>query len=212
MEAPLMPSQRIWNFWAPRYDNLWVQRFSLQPTRELVCRAIAGASEPGKPPVILDMGCGTGQQYGDLADRLGKTAFLYTGVDRSRAMIAAARAKYPGVNFLVGDAESFAGLPASFDMIICSHSFPYYEAPETVFARMAELLRPQGVLLLSQACVNTLYDALVMKLVSLTTSRACYRSTRRMEELGKKYFQHTTAIRISHTFYMPSLYLFRWIK
>lgn len=212
MEVQLMPSQRIWNFWAPRYDNLWVQCFSLKPTRELVCRTIAGGPEPASPSVILDMGCGTGQQYGDLIDRLGKTGFFYTGVDRSRAMIDAAMVKYPGVNFLVGDALDFAGLPASFDVIICSHSFPYYEEPEKVFARMVELLRPQGVLLLSQACVNTLYDAMVMKLVSLTTSRACYRSRQQMEKLGGKYFKHTTVIRISRTFFMPSLYLFRWIK
>lgn len=28
-----MSSQKIWDFWAKRYDRLWVQKYSLYPTR-----------------------------------------------------------------------------------------------------------------------------------------------------------------------------------
>src|SRR5580698_11541489 len=51
---------------------------------------------------VLDLGCGTGDLLAALDPSLG------VGVDLSSKMIEAARRKYPGLDFRVGDAEDEA--------------------------------------------------------------------------------------------------------
>ncbi len=205
-----MGSQEVWNFLADRYNSLWVQQVSLKPTRRLVC-SLTEKLLSRSPIKILDMGCGTGQQYGDLVSQFGSDRFLYTGVDRSGEMVRHAKRSYPEAVFLINDACRFSAQSGSFDLIICSHSFPYYENGEDVLKRFFSLLKPGGVLLLSQACINTLYDRLALKGVSMTTSKARYRSCSTMEKLGG-FFNDLEIIRITTRWFMPSLYLFRWKK
>ncbi len=209
-----MNRQGIWDFWAGYYDRLWLQKVSLQPTRILVSRRISEifATKQGRAGLnILDMGCGTGQQYGDLVESLGAAGFQYTGVDQSGAMIDRAKAKFPEADFLHSDVLRATPEHIPFDVIICSHSFPYYTDGESALARMAELLKPGGSLLLTQACKDRIYDALILKLTGLTTSTACYRSSRQMLELGEPLFQQADSFRISEKFFVPSLYLFQWV-
>lgn len=207
-----MNRQGIWDFWAKYYDRLLVQRVSLQPTRALVCKKIEERAQESDRLNILDMGCGTGQLYGDLIQSLGSERFLYTGVDQSGAMLERARMKFPDPDFLRHDVLRAAPARAPFDLIVCSHSFPYYTDGEAALAKMAELLKPGGTLLLSQACKDTLYDMLVLKVTGLATSTACYRSSRKMLELGRPLFRHVTTFRIPAKFFVPSLYLFQWLK
>lgn len=199
----------IWDFWAKVYDHLWVQKVSLQPTRDLVNGHLFEIARRKGKPTILDVGCGTGQQYGDLVRELGADAFNYTGFDLSAAMIDKARGKFPEGDFRVSHVEGFTNAQP-WDAIICSHSFPYYENGEAAFGEMAEWLAPGGVLLLSQACEDCWYDTLILKGVAMTTSRARYRSRAEMEQLGSQLFRLTGVTRINPRFFMPSLYLFRW--
>lgn len=199
----------LWNFWAQYYDRLWVQHVSLAPTRALIT-ALIGDILLGKENIaILDMGCGTGQQYEDLSSAFGPEQLQYLGVDLSPHMIARAIEKYPKVHFQIADAANFQS-DSNFDVIICSHSFPYYKNASETLARMASLLNPGGTLLLSQACKNNFFDKIVLTGVGLTTGPATYRNVGEMQELGKPLFQTVTTTRISNRFFMPSLYLFRW--
>ena len=85
-----MKSASIWDFWAAHYNRLWVQKLSLGPTRLEIIRRI-----PEYDGIkILDVGCGTGQLFGDLKETR-KTSFDYTGIDASEAMLGVARSDYP---------------------------------------------------------------------------------------------------------------------
>ncbi|MCI5132876.1 MAG: class I SAM-dependent methyltransferase [Candidatus Electrothrix sp. EH2] len=213
-----MNRQGIWDFWAKYYDHLLLQRLSLQPTRALVCEKIREFIDTKKTaqedlhPQILDMGCGTGQLYGDLVHALGKQEFHYLGIDLSKAMLERASEKYPEAAFVQSNVMEAQPKQAPFDLIVCSHSLPYYTDGEAALHKMAKMLRPGGQLLLSQACIDTMYDAVVMKLTGLTTSKAVYRSSRQTAEMGSSLFRDLKTFRISEKFFVPSLWLFQWVK
>lgn len=213
-----MNRQGIWDFWAKYYDRLWLQRVSLQPTRILVCKKImelTGDTEPAQGDSrlhILDMGCGTGQLYGDLVQTLGQKRFRYLGVDPSGPMLEKAVEKFPEAAFLRSDVKEVIPDQESFDVIVCSHSFPYYPDGETALKKMAGMLGPGGQLLLSQACTDSMYDAVILKLTGLTTSKAVYRSSEQMIKLGGSLFRDLKTFPISEKFFVPSLRLFQWVK
>ncbi|MCW5203852.1 class I SAM-dependent methyltransferase [Desulfobulbus sp. N2] len=213
-----MTRQDIWDYWAKYYDRLWLQRVSLQPTRALVCEKIidikgeAKTSDETSPLEILDMGCGTGQLYGDLVKALGNEQFHYLGIDPSGAMLEQAVEKFPQAAFFQSAVQEVIPDQASFDVIVCSHSFPYFSDGEAALQKMACMLKPGGVLLLSQACTDNMYDAIVLKLTVLATSKAVYRSLQQMTVLGDTLFQELKTFRISKKFFVPSLWLFQWVK
>ena len=104
------------------------------------------------PGRLLDVGCGDGF-WTSIFRELG---FEATGVDLSAGGIEAARSRYPGIPFLVADAdEALPFEPGSFDVIFCraiSHfGEPDLEAPRVtaLIPRLMALLAPGGVLLAS---------------------------------------------------------------
>lgn len=120
-----------WLAWARRH---YVDAFDLAPGR------------------LLDVGCGDGF-WTSVFRELG---FEATGVDLSPGGIEAARSAYPGIGFLVADAD--APLPfeaGSFDVVFCraiSHfGEPDLEAARvtSLIPRLMALLAPGGVLLAS---------------------------------------------------------------
>jgi len=111
----------VWDFWAARYETLWVQRVSLKPTREVVVRNI----EPREGVKILDLGCGTGQLFADLREHFGSVGFTYRGVDQSAAMIKVAKSVNPEGVFRVASVMEYDVPDEEFDVIVCSHAFPY---------------------------------------------------------------------------------------
>jgi ubiquinone/menaquinone biosynthesis C-methylase UbiE len=58
----------VWDRLAHRYDRLWVQKVSLGKTREAVHQRLDELIRKGKT-TILDLGCGTGQLLGELAQK-----------------------------------------------------------------------------------------------------------------------------------------------
>ena len=143
-----MKGQKAWDFWAKYYDRLWVQRVSLRPTRILVCEKIREIERGERSDEnaqetallnILDMGCGTGQLYGDLVRALGKDQFHYLGLDPSGAMLEQAVEKFPQAAFFQTDVMHAEPDQAPFDVIVCSHSFPYYPDGEAALGKMAGL-------------------------------------------------------------------------
>ncbi len=120
-----------WLAWARRH---YVEAFDLPPGR------------------LLDVGCGDGF-WTSVFHELG---FEATGVDLSPGGIEAARSRYPGIPFLVADADQALPFePGSFDVIFCraiSHfGEPDLEAPRvtSLIPRLMALLAPGGVLLAS---------------------------------------------------------------
>ena len=98
---------------------------------ERLCRRLipAGAS-------VLDIGCGTGELLAAVAPREG------VGVDLSSAMVEQARARFPNLEWHVGDAEALDFGGRTFDYIILSDLVGHLEDIWAAFQRLKPLARP----------------------------------------------------------------------
>lgn len=167
-----------WDFWAPRYEVMVAQPFSLKPTRDKVLARVAIACPDARR--LLDVGCGVGQLSKALAERLPD--LQVTGVDPSALMIGRARADYahPRVTHVHGFVEDVPADPP-FDVVVTTHAFPYVPDPDAFLRAVRDRLRPGGRLFLAQACTECWWDAAVLRVVKLTTGPAVYAAARDVE-------------------------------
>jgi SAM-dependent methyltransferase len=122
-----------WIAWArePRLDSYW--RFNRDAFLELV------------PPAgrrTLDLGCGEGRLSRDLK-ALGHAA---VGVDRSEAMVAAARDADPSIEVQIADAAALPFEDASFDCVVAFMSLQDVEDMRGAVGECGRVLEPGGVL------------------------------------------------------------------
>lgn len=120
--------------------------------RSLVAEALARLPVAGTDLDVLDLGCGDGALAEALADILGPRVRL-TLLDQSPAMLRAAEARLgPGrAKLMCGDIGEVAPGPASQDIVASAHLFEHLADPSQALHRMAEVLRPGGLLIL---CVS----------------------------------------------------------
>lgn len=223
---------KIWDYWADKYEKLWVQKYSLTPTRQMILHELEPLVADAGKFRVLDVGCGTGQLLREMQQRFAGMELELTGIDISAKMIAEAQRKSSGISYWCNGVEGLfdgaslaeggaskctevtsgqrqAGEPsAGYDLIVCTHSFPYYPEKAEVLARFAGLLKPGGHLFLAQASENTLYDHLVMPFVKFTTSKAQYPSVKVLNHMLLKHFATVKNVLIKERFYIPSIYLF----
>lgn len=98
--------------------------------------------------VVADLGCGTG----DLACRLARHVRRVVAVDRSSAMLKAARRRggdLPNLELHRADLEALPLDDASCDAALLALALSYVPEPEPVLAEAARILRPGGVLALA---------------------------------------------------------------
>jgi ubiquinone/menaquinone biosynthesis C-methylase UbiE len=97
--------------------------------------------------VVLDVGCGIGNEATRIASRVGNTGTVY-GVDNSATMIEEARRRVGGLElsleFQVGDAHSLIFEESSFDICRAERVLLYLEDPAKAIAEMARVTRPGG--------------------------------------------------------------------
>ena len=203
-----MPSQKVWDFWADRYESLWVQKYSLGPTRRAMTQILEEFVRPRKTLSVLDMGCGTGQMLREMQQKWPGEGIRYLGVDVAPRMIETALEKSEAIEYLAAGIDHFQTAGESFDLIICSHSLPYYAHQEEAIAKLAGFLKKEGLLLLAQASADNYYDKLAMALVKLTTSKASYPSIAKVMEMARPYFAKVDTVIIKERFYMPTIGLF----
>ena len=180
-----------WNFWAYRYERLWVQRVSLGPTRhkmrELLHRYIQ------EPLRLLDVGCGTGQLLRevqrDYASDHSKGERVLRGIDASSGMIDQCILTSRGIQYRCQSAESLGEGPKAWNAITCTHALPHCADPERVLDLIAASLQPGGVFLLAQATRDTWYDNLALFFVRLTIPKTSnYVSRETIQKwLGKRF-------------------------
>jgi ubiquinone/menaquinone biosynthesis C-methylase UbiE len=201
----------VWNFWSKFYDRLWVQQVSLRPTRRAVIEKLTGMLPVGAR--VLDVGCGIGELLGELSLALavgksGQTPFLL-GMDGSSGMIEQARKRHSALTFEVCDVSGICSLAAAkedrFDALLCTHSLPYYDTPDKVLRDMSEVMAPGGILILAQASSNSMYDAMALSLVKLTTGKASYYSIDSLRELAAERFDVESVERVRTSWFMPSI-------
>jgi SAM-dependent methyltransferase len=109
---------------------------------------VALVEKHAKQGAILEMGCGTGR----LAGALRPDAYTrYVGIDVSEEGLKQARERQiPRATFVQGDIEAFS-TEETFDLIVFEETL-YYVNPlkrRRVLRRYAQMLRPQGVLLIT---------------------------------------------------------------
>ena len=89
---------------------------------------------------VLDLGCGTGVLTAEIAARGAHVL----GIDASRAMIEAAMAKYPGLEFTVGDAHDFT-VAHPYDAVFSNAALHWMSRdPDAVISCVRMALRPGG--------------------------------------------------------------------
>lgn len=203
-----MAKEKLWSFWAQSYDRLWVQRYSLGPTRREVLQALQGILKKEKPYKILDVGCGIGELLRDIQRTFPDFQLQLTGIDFSSGMINKAQSLSEGIRYQKMDVNNLGAWQETFDIIICTHSFPYYPHQREILKNFQQLLEGRGHLLLAQASQNNLYDKIALFFVKFTTGQANYPSVRTMEKLAQGIFTLEKVILIKERFYMPSIYLF----
>lgn len=197
----------IWDFWANYYNKLWVQKYSLKPSRDKVISIIKKTGiDRGS---LLDMGCGTGQLLEQIHKEFGNK-FLLSGADYSVNMIKQARR-----NLKIKDIEAELfntdisdikeNIAEDFDIITCTHSLPYYKNQEKALLDMADLLKEKGYIIVICASANNFYDRLACSLLKLTTGKAHYPSIKELKSFAKDKLRFMGSCRIKKAFFMPNI-------
>ncbi len=139
---PVLPPQEGYDRWAASYED------NMNPVQTLEAEALARLLPELHDRVVLDLGCGKGR-VARLA--LERGARETVGVDLSEAMLKAAAASLPAssVRWVQADGRTLPFEAASFDIVICALMMGHIDDLEAALSEMARVLRPGGLLLLS---------------------------------------------------------------
>lgn len=192
----------IWNFWANKYDKLWVQKYSLKPTRNYILEAMSELKSSDNIQV-LDLGCGPGQLINEISENIINIDI--TGIDFSEKMLEVSKSRNPHATHIKLDAAELDKLKGEYNVIICTHSLPYYKDPEKIMKELCRLLKDNGKIFIGFASGNSFYDKLILSFVKLTTGPAHYPSDKKFKELVSSYFQVENLKIIKEKFFMPRI-------
>jgi len=118
-----MSHKKIWNYWAKHYEHLWVQKYSLKPTRLAVLKYIRSILEEQKIVSIMDIGCGVGElisNFGTLQTIENTRCF---GLDYSEEMVRLAKEKNPNAIFYCDDIYNLNNYNQKYSLITCPHTW-----------------------------------------------------------------------------------------
>lgn len=204
-----MSNRKIWDFWSKYYKKLWVQKVSLKPTRDVIVNCVSNRANARS---LLDLGCGIGELIGDIKDNVDIQDLV--GLDYSKKMIEVAQKSEAGVQWICEDIDSFDVGPflEKYDIITCTHSFPYYKDQKAILEKMHKMLKKHGRAYVGFASSNSIYDCLCMFFVKLTTGTAKYPSVSNFEAMCQPNFKVVRKERVKVAFFMPSIYVFELEK
>ncbi|MFG1884056.1 methyltransferase domain-containing protein [Micromonospora sp. NPDC049102] len=107
---------------------------------------------------VVDVGCGPGTDLGRLADAVRPDG-LVVGVDRDGRMLAEAARRVAGrsgIDLRAGDAHALPLDDASMDRVRIDRVLMHVDDPATVLAQVRRVLRPGGVLAVTEPDWDTL--------------------------------------------------------
>ena len=89
---------------------------------------------------VLDVACGTGVLF---PDYLKRGVASVTAIDISPEMAKIAASKFPEVNVICGDVETYA-FSQKFDVIMVYNAFPHFPDPAHLIKVLSGLVKPGG--------------------------------------------------------------------
>lgn len=123
---------------------------------------------------VLDVACGTGVLSRAALGRCGN-ANLVSGLDAAPGMIAVAREIEPGIDWLVGLAESLPFDDGSFDRIISQFGMMFFQNRQKAVEEAFRVARPAGRIAMaiwSSADQNPIYNKIASLLEEQVSSDA----------------------------------------
>lgn len=173
MAASTDPVVREYAEQARDYDRTW--SFYIEATTQETLKRL-----PMSPRSrVLDIGCGTGELLRRLRAKYPEA--ILAGLDPVQEMLAVAAAKLSGSEDLrVGYADTLPWGAASFDVVVSCNMFHYISHPVPALHEMARVLRPGGVVVLTDWCDDYLACRLCNLYLRLT-NRAFYKTYREAE-------------------------------
>jgi len=161
-----VPAESIFfDLWSATYDRPGLQQSTYRPVHDAVLKRLDDLD----PRRILDLGCGTGQLTGRLAERFPDAEVI--GADLSDGMLGRALERVPEhhhVGFVRADAQRLPLADSSLDVVTCTESFHWYADQEAAAAELARLLRPGGrVVIASIATVTGFADEAIQRATAL---------------------------------------------
>lgn len=199
----------VWENLAHKYNSLWVQKYSLGPTRREVLKIILPLLKENNKLRILDIGCGTGQLVNEISKSYEDVNYL--GIDVASNMISEAKSnniKNKNIKFKTCGIEKF-NIKDKFDIIICTHAFPYFPNKEEILKKMYKMCNKNANVIIVNSSTNSLKDLIINFFLKATTSKAKYLSIKEMKRLFKIVKFKVCDIKIiRERKYMPTIALF----
>jgi 2-polyprenyl-3-methyl-5-hydroxy-6-metoxy-1,4-benzoquinol methylase len=142
-DSSVEQQRAFWNAWnrevregrGPDHASLGRGEFVLEALRE---------TEPPPGACILEVGCGTGWLTAELV-RFGTV----TAIDLADEVVDRARSQVQAATFLAGDFFTLDLPEASFDVVVTLETLSHVAEQHRFFGRIASLLKPRGVLILT---------------------------------------------------------------
>lgn len=199
----------VWENLAHKYNNLWVQKYSLGPTRREVLKIVLPLLKENNKLRILDIGCGTGQLVNEISKSYEDVNYL--GIDVASNMISEAKSnniKNKNIKFKTCGIEKF-NTKDKFDIIICTHAFPYFPNKEEILKKMYKMCNKNANVIIVNSSTNSLKDLIINFFLKATTSKAKYLSIKEMKRLFEIVKFKVSDIKIiRERKYMPTIALF----
>ena len=110
---------------------------------------------------VLDIGCGTGTQCGDIASDVRQV----TGIDISSKLLAIAEQRraernQQNIDFIQSTVFDDAFQPASYNVVMAFFVLHFFDDIDVAFKRVHELLKPDGLFISETGCLGDKSKAL----------------------------------------------------